>query len=358
MHLVLSAEASESFLEAELHRQWPGGDWKQLAPRLWQVDAPLCPEAPPRLVFARQAWLEASAVAATSISQWSQLLLDRLRAAGLDGDEPWLLQIDPHYGTETAGLNRCKLIAEALRERMRRQHRSLLRAWRPDPAPFEPGHSLVQLLLTSPESGFMAVSRAPWPHQFRTLVSPFPKGEVPVAVGKAAPSRAFAKLVEAELRLGRRMGRDETCVDLGAAPGSWTYVALQRGARVTAVDRAPLRDDLMRHPFLVFHRGDAFKFEPATPVDWLICDVIAAPERSMGLVVDWVRRGWARHFVVTIKFKGHDEYGSLESLKHAMPPLCSEFYLSRLSANKNEACAFGTRRNALPPAPFGANPSS
>jgi 23S rRNA (cytidine2498-2'-O)-methyltransferase len=179
---------------------------------------------------------------------------------------------------------------------------------------------------------------------YRWILSPYPKGEIPIAVDKAAPSRAFAKLVEAEQRLGRRILPGETCVDLGAAPGSWTYVALNRGAQVIAVDRAPLRDDLMRNPSLRFHRADAFKFVPDAPVDWLICDVIAEPVRSMELVLDWVRHKRTRHFVVTIKFKGQADYALLEQLKHGLPPLCDEFFLSRLCANKNEACVFGSVR--------------
>ena len=185
---------------------------------------------------------------------------------------------------------------------------------------------------------------APLPFALRRIVSPFPKGEIPIASDKAAPSRAFAKLVEAELRLGRRIAAGETCVDLGASPGSWSYVALNRGARVIAVDRAPLRADLMRHPSLVFRKGDAFSFKPDTPVDWLLCDVIAAPERSIGLLMDWLRERRARRFVVTIKFKGREDYPKLEQLKHALPALCGECFLTRLCANKNEACAFGEVR--------------
>ena len=109
-----------------------------------------------------------------------------------------------------------------------------------------------------------------------------------------------------------------------------------------AVDRSPLRADLMRHSRLTFHQGDAFKFRPEGPVDWLLCDVIAAPERSIELLLDWVRRKLARHFIVTIKFKGHEDYGELERLKRALPPFCEDVWITRLCANKNEACAFGS----------------
>jgi 23S rRNA (cytidine2498-2'-O)-methyltransferase len=48
-----------------------------------------------------------------------------------------------------------------------------------------------------------------------------------------------------------------------------------------------------------------------------------------------------RRFLVTIKFKGGDEYGLLELLKARAPARCADFRLTRLCANKNEVSAFG-----------------
>jgi len=100
----------------------------------------------------------------------------------------------------------------------------------------------------------------------------------------------------------------------------------------------------MRDHNLTFVKGDAFSYEPPRPVDWLVCDVIAAPERSIGLLLGWLAKKWTRRFVVTIKFKGHEDYGQLLRLKQELPPLCEDFFLTRLCANRNEACAFGVAR--------------
>jgi 23S rRNA (cytidine2498-2'-O)-methyltransferase len=139
----------------------------------------------------------------------------------------------------------------------------------------------------------------------------------------------------------RAIAKDETCVDLGASPGSWTWWALERGARVTAVDRSPLRDDLMRHPQMTFVRGDAFEFQPEEPVDWLLCDVIAFPERSIELLERWLRERWCRLFCVTLKFRGADEYVHLEAARQMLLASGAAFQLRRLSSNKNEVTAFG-----------------
>jgi 23S rRNA (cytidine2498-2'-O)-methyltransferase len=339
MHLLLTERGSEPFLIEELRRAFPGAEHRVLSPGLVTSDFLLQGEAPPVLVFCQQLLPSVRAARAPSITAWAQLIFTELGV--LRDDASWQVHLVPFYGSGTAGQNRCRLIRESLCDLLQRRHRLLLKALLAAPAVFTLDQSLVQLLLTSPDSGFISVATAPIPHQQRRVISPFPRGEIPIAGDKAAPSRAFAKLVEAEQRLGRRIQPGDGCVDLGAAPGSWSYVALHRGARVTAVDRALLRSDLMAHPNLVFQQGDAFTFRPQAPVDWLLCDVIAAPERTMDLLLRWLREKRCRRFVATIKFKGTEDYGILERLKHALPSLCTDSYLTRLTANKNEVCTFG-----------------
>ena len=399
MHLLLWAEDSETELRAELGQSLPGA-------RVEFTHASVGPSMPPLsgglvvswsrgpslrlpyVAFARQFLPDALPVRAESIRAWASRLFDTV-AGTLPDDQPWSLHVEPQYGVRTthrigarawhsaqrgwraegggsrlekqpkgnahpesdAGRHRCRLIREAVLELLRRKRRHLLRRLRGEPVPFTGKDSLVQLLLTAPDAGFISAAVAPLPFEQRHLVSPFPKGEVPVAVDKAAPSRAFAKLVEAERRFGHGVRAGETCVDLGASPGSWTYVAVSRGARVIAVDRSPLREDLMRSRQVDFRPGDAFRFQPPRPVDWLLCDVIAAPERTAELLLEWLRRGWCRHFVVTLKVgKGQMTGGErcgmevLADLKRELPPLTHELFVTRLCANKHEVCVFGSAR--------------
>jgi 23S rRNA (cytidine2498-2'-O)-methyltransferase len=335
MHLLLSPPGDEQLLLDEVHsaavgaasppRPAPTNRGEDAAPTTIAVEQ--LPTGP--LVFCRQLLPNATAETAPSINAWTNLLFARLPADG-----PWQLHVFPQS-------NRTRLIRETLLARLKQHRRQLLKSL--TTGPFTPATSLVQLFLTAPDTGWVSVAPAPLPFQHRQLIVPFPGGEIPVANDKTAPARAFAKLVEAEQRLGRPITGNDTCVDLGASPGSWSYVALQRGARVIAVDRAPLRRDLMQNPKLTYRQGDAFRFVPDQPVDWLLCDVIAAPERSIELLLTWLREKRCRRFVVTIKFKGREDYAALDRLKRELPGLCSEFWLTRLCANKNEACAFGQR---------------
>jgi 23S rRNA (cytidine2498-2'-O)-methyltransferase len=344
MHLLIPAPETEAHLQNEIDRLWPGSKVRAPAPGLLAWDAAPTLDRPyPPLVFCRQLLPGAARQEAASISAWANCLVNAL-APACPEEQPWRLLIAPHYGVGEVGQRRCGLIREAVRERLQRHHRRLLRQLDETTSSWTPETSLVQLLLTAPDAGFVSVAPAPLPWIQRHLILPFPKGNIPLATDRQAPSRAFAKLAEVEHRFGRRIERGDQCVDLGASPGSWTYWALGKEAKVVAVDRAPLRDDLMRHPRVQFHRGDAFAYQPKEPADWLLCDVIAAPERSIGLILHWTQRRWARRFVVTIKFKGHADYPSLDRLKHELPARCDEYGLSHLCANRNEACAYGVVR--------------
>ena len=296
------------------------------------------------MAFAAQALPQAEVVPVPSIRSVAEGIVDRI-LEGFPEDGPWRLHVAPCFGQGTAGEHRCALIEEAVMEGLRKRRRSRIRNRLTESGPVARNESWIQLLLVSPDAGVLSVAGAPVAHAWRSGLVPVPAGRIPLAVDKTAPSRAFAKLLESEIRLGERIQPGETVVDLGACPGSWTYVAVRRGARVTSVDRTELREDLMRHPGVTFHRGDAFTFQPTEPVDWLVCDVIAAPDRSIGLALDWVRKGWARRFVVTIKFKGVEEYPKLDRLKAEMAPSCAEFRLARLCANKNEACVMGVGKS-------------
>ena len=337
MHLFLADPDTETFLVDELRRAAPDATPHEIEGLGIAADVEL---EGLRLAFSRQTLPHAVAVTAASINAWADRIIDAIAGVFPD-DQPWRLHLWPQYGEGKAGQYRCELIQASLVERLKKRRRRLLKSLIDSDAVFDAQTSLVQCILTSLETGWLSVSPAPQAYAQRSLISSFPRGEVPLADDKTAPSRAFTKLVESEQRLGRQIERGQTCVDLGASPGSWSYVAIQRGAHVIAVDRSELREDLMRNPRLHFEVADAFKYKPPQTVDWLVCDVIAAPQRSIDLLLEWLREQRMRNFIVTIKFKGQDEYPLLDVLKREAPPLCAEFHLIRLCANKNEVCAFG-----------------
>jgi 23S rRNA (cytidine2498-2'-O)-methyltransferase len=109
------------------------------------------------------------------------------------------------------------------------------------------------------------------------------------------------KLVEAFAWLDRAPEPGEVCVDLGAAPGGWTGVLLERGAKVYAVDPGQLAPSLRGRKGLLHLRADAFHFDPGEPVDWLFSDMAWRPLEAAGLLAKWARRRWARMLLANIK---------------------------------------------------------
>ena len=378
--LILSAEGDDADLIAEVRQAGLAIRDSDLPAGLVSVDSR--PESPaPAFAFARQLLPDAHLVCADSVNRWAQAVFDGI-LAGVPEGRPWRLHLWPHYGAvaprtvgarrafgthvfgyrggptpepqqdpgghvpASAGSNRCRWIREALMERLKERRRHLLRTLRDSTEPWGPEESIVQAVLTSPDRGWLSITRAPRPKELNHSIWPWAGGVIPVAEDRAAPSRAFAKLTEALARLGRSMGPGDRCVDLGASPGGWSYVALAKGAQVIAVDRSPLREDLMRDPRLEFVRGDAFSFRPARAVDWLVCDVIAAPERSAAMLLEWLGRSETRWFVVTLKLKGDADRAKLDGIRRDLATLADPLFLLRLNANKGEVTAFGCRRGA------------
>lgn len=140
--------------------------------------------------------------------------------------------------------------------------------------------------------------------------SPFPNGEVHFQEDKTPPSRAYLKLWEAFTLLQQRPEKGSRCLEIGASPGSWTWVLSQCDADVLAVDRAPLSPEVAALPGVHFQKGDAFTMTPEKvgPIDWLLSDVICYPEKLLEFVQLWRASGLCRRFICTLKFQGKGDY--------------------------------------------------
>jgi 23S rRNA (cytidine2498-2'-O)-methyltransferase len=140
--------------------------------------------------------------------------------------------------------------------------------------------------------------------------SPFVNGECRVVEDRVGPpSRAYLKLWEACTRIGAWPLAGETCLDLGASPGGWTWAAAALGATVTAVDKAPLAPRVAAMPGVTWREGSAFA-EPTAPVDWLLSDVIAYPDRLLAMVERWIAADAAGRIVCTVKFQGATDHAA------------------------------------------------
>lgn len=154
---------------------------------------------------------------------------------------------------------------------------------------------LAQVCLIDPERAVAGVTYS------NAALSLAPGGRTRVRVTGSFPSRAARKIEEALAWLGVEPGPGEVCVDLGAAPGGWTYVLAERRARVIAVDPAKLRPEILAKKGVSHVQQSAFTYAPDEPVDWLFCDMAWRPLEAAALLAKWGRKRWARMLVANIK---------------------------------------------------------
>ncbi len=122
-----------------------------------------------------------------------------------------------------------------------------------------------------------------------------------------APSRSTLKLEEAwhvfipreqwETRLSSAM----QAVDLGAAPGGWTYQLVRKQMFVYAIDNGPMDKALMATGQVEHLREDGFVWEPPYRLDWLVCDIVDKPMRVIDMVERWLVKRWCREAIFNLK---------------------------------------------------------
>jgi len=157
----------------------------------------------------------------------------------------------------------------------------------------------LHVLLTPERQAFLALADT------RTASS-WPLGIARLKMPREAPSRSTLKLAEAlHVFVGdneERILRSEMkAVDLGAAPGGWTWQLINRGLHVTAVDNGTLKGDLVDNALVKHLREDGFRFRPKRPVDWMVCDMVEQPARIAQLVALWFSEGWTERCIFNLK---------------------------------------------------------
>ncbi len=135
--------------------------------------------------------------------------------------------------------------------------------------------------------------------------SPWPMGIPRLKFPAGAPSRSTLKLDEAfQFFLAHpdeALVPGMTAVDLGAAPGGWTYQLVRRHIRTVAVDNGPMDSRLLDSGIVQHARADGFRYRPLKPVDWLVCDMVEQPHRVAALVADWLAEGACREAIFNLK---------------------------------------------------------
>lgn len=144
--------------------------------------------------------------------------------------------------------------------------------------------------------------------------SPWKQGIPRLKFPKSAPSRSTLKLEEAwhwfipRDDWDTRIPHGSTAVDLGAAPGGWSWQLVQRSMFVAAVDNGPMNDDLMETGQVNHVLEDAYRFVPDQPVKLMVCDVVDKPVKTAAMASDWVINGWCEEAIFNLKLPMKQRY--------------------------------------------------
>jgi 23S rRNA (cytidine2498-2'-O)-methyltransferase len=277
-----------------------GGGWLSVTPSAAVVPASL------DLCFAQAIHLAPVEVSGESVNALATRLLDHFLASARDErfDSAW-----PCVFTTAAGLDglgrRADAVATAFAELLKKRMGRVARLATPDlPRALGPVRGLFVHFVDFKKA---LVSR--------DLVL---GGQRRMADDDLAPSRSYLKVEEAYAVLGREPAPGELVVDLGAAPGGWSYSAAKRGARVIALDNGPLKGGALDHPLIEHRRADAYGYrpEPGQRADWMFCDLVDDPHEVLRrIVTPWLDGAWCRRFVVILKFGRVDPLALLREVR-------------------------------------------
>lgn len=137
--------------------------------------------------------------------------------------------------------------------------------------------------------------------------SPDPMGIIRLKMPGKAPSRSTLKMEEAihwflpNNQQKQNIKNGMTVVDLGAAPGGWTWQFVQRDCLVTAIDNGPMDDELMKSGMVEHFMTDAFTYQPKKKIDWLVCDMAERPLHVSRLIARWFTEQHCNNAIFNLK---------------------------------------------------------
>jgi 23S rRNA (cytidine2498-2'-O)-methyltransferase len=243
----------------------------------------------PDLVFARERLFTLAHCHGLPESDRATPLVEALAPLGVLARDLAVSHPDSDAARELSGF--CRRFAEPLSRQLER--RALLRPRRAE-------LPTLHVVFDTPTSAWLCLQRsgdgAAWPMGIPRLRMP-----------RDAPSRSTLKLAEAFATLLDEPERTAwlkpgmKAVDLGAAPGGWSWQLAQRGLHVSAVDNGPLAPKVRATGLVEHVRADGFTWRPHRPVDWMVCDMVEQPARVAKLAAEWIAQGRCRYAIFNLK---------------------------------------------------------
>jgi 23S rRNA (cytidine2498-2'-O)-methyltransferase len=151
-------------------------------------------------------------------------------------------------------------------------------------------------------------------------------------------SRAKFKLLEAEQRFGLDLSQFHSAVDIGAAPGGWTSLLLERGVEVIAIDPGDLHPSLLGHPKLSFFKRKAGEVRfRESQFDLVVCDMSWSPKQMAKLIIELLpalQHGGAA--IITLKLMHGKPFQTVKDTVRMLEPALKLQRAKQLFHNRDE----------------------
>ena len=289
------------------------------------------------LCFARQAWPVVAHLPALPERDRASPIADALAARRCAVGSVMLEHPDTNEGKTRSGF--CKRFEAPLNEALQRagllkpEHRRLPR---------------LHVFFPDPTQAWIGLA-APG------LASDWPLGIPRLRMPREAPSRSTLKLAEALLTLLDAEERERwlrpggKAVDLGAAPGGWSWQLASRGLRVTAIDNGAIDAKLLAGGMVTHQRADGFVWKPRSTVDWMVCDMVEEPARIAALVAEWLARKHCRHAIFNLKLPMKKRHQALQQcaaiLNDALAGIPLTLRFKQLYHDREEVTGYASRHD-------------
>ncbi|SFL83851.1 23S rRNA (cytidine2498-2'-O)-methyltransferase [Paenibacillus sp. 1_12] len=202
--------------------------------------------------------------------------------------------------------------------------------------PVAKGSEFIVSLYLVPGSAYIGLSKP------EENLSDWSGGAIRFRKEEGQLSRAKFKLLEAEQVFGLDLTQYKTALDVGAAPGGWTSLLLERGIKVTAIDPAKLDKDLLKNKNLTFHQKNAADVKlKDDSFELIVCDMSWSPRQMgkliKGLLPALITGGTA---IITVKLMHKKAFQTVRELVGDLSPDLTVQKAKQLFHNREELTLF------------------
>jgi 23S rRNA (cytidine2498-2'-O)-methyltransferase len=291
------------------------------------------------LIFARQCLIAFARLDDLPRGNRLDPILAALNARAEAFNEVWVEAPDSDAGKQLAPL--CKSFGNALVGALKRAN--LLTPSRGPSAPDgREGHRRLHVFFPQGDKVYLCAADP-------AAGSPWPQGIPRLKFPREAPSRSTLKLEEAFVSLltedeqRRWLKPGMRAVDLGAAPGGWTFQLVRRSIHVSAIDNGPMDRALMDSGLVEHQRVDGFRYRPKKTVDWLVCDMVEQPRRIAELITQWLAAGWCKRAIFNLKLPMKKRYEETQTCLARVRAVASDVRARQLYHDREEITVFAAR---------------